>query len=152
MSVAELECGSPFEPRCPPPIGEFSETQSCHVYAGHGAHLPAIRDESPVPFHHSISISAAPVQWGALQQQHHAMAHAMLSAYDPLPDPTPSSYTLPSNDPPMVESLFGPAYGTVQQSLNPPGRYPQCGQSSIVPNQVASNSQSSVHLNYQQQL
>ncbi|KAL7648996.1 hypothetical protein ACMYSQ_012594 [Aspergillus niger] len=103
------------------------------------------------PFHHSTSLSAASVQWGALQQQQYAMAHATLSAHNPLPDPASSPHILPSNETPMVKSSSGPAYSTVQQLSNPPGDYSPYGQSSIVPNRVASNSQPSLHRNDQQQ-
>ncbi|GKZ96840.1 hypothetical protein AnigIFM59636_011358 [Aspergillus niger] len=103
------------------------------------------------PFHHSTSISAASVQWGALQQQQHAMAHATLPAPNPLPDPASSPHALPSNDPYMVKSSSAAPYITAQQSPNPPGAYSSYGQSSIVPNRVASNLQPSHHLNYRQQ-
>ncbi|GLA56092.1 hypothetical protein AnigIFM63604_004388 [Aspergillus niger] len=87
------------------------------------------------PFHHSTSLSAASVQWGALQQQQYAMAHATLSAHNPLPDPASSPHILPSNETPMVKSSSGPAYSTVQQLSNPPGDYsPPKGQMSFTGN------------------
>ncbi|KAL3265163.1 hypothetical protein ABHI18_000050 [Aspergillus niger] len=87
------------------------------------------------PFHHSTSPLLQLTQWGALQQQQYAMAHATLSAHNPLPDPASSPHTLPSNEPPMVKSLSGPAYSTVQQLSNPPGGYsPAKGQMSFTGN------------------
>ncbi|KAI3072961.1 transcriptional regulator family: C2H2 zinc finger [Aspergillus niger] len=103
------------------------------------------------PFHHSTSISATSLQCGALQRQQHAIAHATLSAYNPLPDPAPSPHALPLNDAYIVKPSSAAAYGTAQQCPNPPGGYSSYGKLSIVPNRVASNSQQSHHLNYQQQ-
>ncbi|KAE8355736.1 hypothetical protein BDV28DRAFT_27750 [Aspergillus coremiiformis] len=85
--------------------------------------------------------------------QHHAMAHAILTAQNALPNPPPAPSSLPSNDPYMTKSSSAPSYPGIQPMSNPPGSYAPYGQTGLgihPPARVASNPPPH-HLNYQRQ-
>ncbi|KAL4890680.1 hypothetical protein BDV59DRAFT_89496 [Aspergillus ambiguus] len=116
------------------------------------------------PFQQSLPVSAASLP---SNPQHHAMAHAMLTAQH---TPTPAAHSahsggpappapLPSNDPYMAKSSSAPAYGSMQPLASPSGggysaaAYPGSGAGGALhpPGRVASNPHPSPHLNYQRQ-
>ncbi|KAA8643483.1 hypothetical protein EYZ11_011900 [Aspergillus tanneri] len=96
------------------------------------------------PFQQSLSVSTASAN------QHHAMANAMLTAQNALPNPA-SAPPLPLNDPYMAKSSSTPAYTGIQPMSSPPGGYPPpYGQASMgmpAPGRVSSNPNPSTNPN-----